>query len=290
MKIYVSSACSLKTDLSENLKELSSLGFKNIEITGNIKYSSQIVQTLFDCKKNNNLDIILHNYFPFTYDEFVINLASQDTYIKEKTVKHIACAIETTKKLENNFYTVHPGLKYDLLPLVKDNFFTRAGEHDNKRETFYSNLKAVYDNISGSAFRVGVENLAPRDKNDLFAFLCTAEDIKFFLEYCSDKPNIGILLDLGHLSVASGCLGFDKYELLDWIFNEHIEKIVEIHLSENNSYKDSHHMPSIDSWQVQYVKQYKSQLSAIPVILEGHKCATKEAFDCYMEIEKAFKE
>ena len=110
-----------------------------------------------------------------------------------------------------------------------------------------------------------------------------------FLEKYSHKENIGLLLDLGHLNIASNYLGFDKYTFLDELFNKFSHKIFEIHMSGNNGTVDNHSVNEIDSWQIKFLEKNHQKIKNIPITLEWHDSTSKNNFKKKEEILKLLK-
>jgi len=290
MKLYISSSYSSKKYLTDILLELIELRFKSIELTGNIKYSEHIIELLLKFKEENDLDLILHNYFPFQREEFVLNLASRDPEIKLKTVKQIKYSIDLSKRLGKSIYSLHPGFKNDLLPKLRDLFFIKANNKFNRKKDFYQTLNSILDQEIDSDFKIAVENLHPKNSFEVYSFLCTPDDIDSFLIYFNEISNVGILLDMGHLNIAANMLNFGRCKMLDNLFGKYYKKIFEIHISENDGTKDSHNISQVNSWQIEYLQGCKKYLKDVPLVLEWHNCASGEAFKRYEIIRNRLEE
>ena len=65
-------------------------------------------------------------------------------------------------------------------------------------------------------------------------------------------------MDLGHLNVSSTLLNFDKYIFLDKYLNEFGERVLEVHISENEGFKDQHLALKPNSWQLDVVREIKN--------------------------------
>ena len=52
--------------------------------------------------------------------------------------------------------------------------------------------------------------------------------------------NVGLLLDLGHLNISSNFFKFSKQSFLDKYISNYKDRLLEIHISENNGIKDEH--------------------------------------------------
>ncbi len=276
--LYITSLCSKKERIDEAIKELAQLGFKNIELTGKTKFYSGIKKDLFDLKNKYQLNFLIHNYFPPQADEFVLNLASEDAALKEKTLTLIKEAVGLLREFEVELYSIHPGFRKDLSPKLQDGFFANKTETFTRRENFYQMLDFVVKEIVPEGFRIAVENLCPKASTDLYSFVSSPRDIEEFLGFFQDKPNIGILLDFGHLNVTSNYLNFDKAKIAKELFLKYKDRIFEVHLSENDGYKDSHNISSIDSWQIELLAKNKEAIRDIPIVLEWHYAAGPSAY------------
>lgn len=290
MKCYISSVCSSYNNIIAILDELRALGFRNIELTGNIEYCKNIDKIILRYRNDNKIDFIIHNYLPLHEKEFVLNLAATDVKTKSKTICHIKKIIDILKKNGKDLYSIHPGFKSSLVPILKDGFFVKNSSAPNKKDDFYWNIKNSLKYAISNNFKIAVENMHPRTSRDLYSFLCTPRDIKYFLNFVKGMPNIGILLDLGHLNVAAMKLKFDKFKILSEIMQNYRNKIFEIHISDNDGHNDSHDITQIDSWQIKFLTKYKNYLNEMPVVLEWHKCATKYAFRRFKKISEILSE
>ena len=88
MIIYVSSACSSKKNIREAIEELAQLGIKNIELTGGTIYYQDYEKDILRLKEEYNLNYLVHNYFPPPQESFVLNLASLNNDIYQKSLNH----------------------------------------------------------------------------------------------------------------------------------------------------------------------------------------------------------
>ena len=61
---------------------------------------------------------------------------------------------------------------------------------------------------------------------------------------------VGLLLDLGHLNVSSTINEFDRELFLEEYLDEFGENVMEVHISENNGWKDEHLPLKQNSWQL----------------------------------------
>src|SRR3989338_11703648 len=95
-------------------------------------------------------------------------------------------------------------------------------------------------------------------KNELCLFADYLEISKLYK--IIKKTSLGLLLDLGHTSVTSHWLNFDKDEFVE----KCKDKIFAIHASNNNGLQDQHKSLTKDCWQTSKLKEFKH----VPIILE----------------------
>lgn len=288
--LYITSLCSPKRRITDGVCELAELGFRNIELTGRTEFYAHIEEGLLDFKKEYKLNFLIHNYFPPQKDNFVLNLATKNPDLREKTLNLIRQAINLSKKFGNNLYTIHPGYRYDLLPKLKEGFFIKESQRSNYKEDFYQTLNKVLDEIIPDGFKIAVENLCPQSSDERYSFLAGPEDIEQFLNYYHDRPNVGILLDFGHLNVASNRLIFDKETIVNNLFVKYPDRIFGIHISENDNQVDYHNISSLDSWQIEFLYKFKEKIRSIPIVLEWHSSANSSTYKRYKIIGNKFKD
>jgi sugar phosphate isomerase/epimerase len=286
MNCYISSSCSRHRRLEDITRELAGLGFDRIELTGNVAFEDHIEAKIMKLRSDFGVEFLIHNYLPFLPEDFVLNLASAQEKNRRKTMEHIQRAVTLVGDLEGDLYTIHPGFVHDLIPEKEDHFFIRSSHSLNDRQTFYDGLRDVIRTLAQPHFKIGVENLAPRDIREFYSFLCTPDDLFGFLEEFRDLPSVGILLDLAHWNIAAQMLSFDKREVLDLLVRKHGERIFEVHLSENDGSRDHHRITDPNSWQIDFLAEHKARLAEKSITFEWQDCASKAAFERFSMIKK----
>lgn len=280
--LYITSYCSRHRAIQEAVKELVSYGFINIELTGGTDYESYSEEELQRLKAEHGLVYLLHNYFPPQSEELVINLASENGKIRTGTLKLIKEAIQLSRVFGQNLYGLHAGYARDLIPVVGNNGLFIAGDDVNNSATaFYANLAKISTEVLQDGFRMAVENAFPDYDRAPFSMLSNPADLHVFLNFCGDHPNIGLLLDLGHLNVAAHYSGFNKELFLEELLACWPERIFEIHLSANNGAFDSHDAPTAHSFEVLSARRVLDVTGDIPVVMECHQPPSIDLFRRY---------
>ena len=257
--IYVSTSC-LKNphNIIRVLDEYEKAGFENVELGS--------VHSYFETKKlrKYNFNFIAHGYFPPPKTPFNFNLASQKKTIREKSINLAKNAIDVCVNIESPIFTFHAGFTVDPTKLGKK--FSRDGMIDRKIavDTFIESSHKILDYAHSNGIKIAMElNVVQKfnldnGKNNLLLFADYDETKKFLKNF--KKNEMGILLDLGHTSVTSHWLKFDKDE-----FVKKIRKFVSvIHVSNNNGLQDQHKELTEDCWQTSKLKDFKNK----PITLE----------------------
>ena len=96
-KAYVSTGGFKSLNGVQMIKKFSTNGILQLELSGG-KFSVNIKENLTKLSRKYNLRI--HNYFPPHNREFVINLASSNKNILNKSIKHVIGAINLAAKMK----------------------------------------------------------------------------------------------------------------------------------------------------------------------------------------------
>ena len=78
-------------------------------------------------------------------------------------------------------------------------------------------------------------------------------------------PSVGLLLDLGHLNISSNILKFDRDSFIDEYLELFGNRLLEVHISENNGFKDEHLPIKNSSWQLKVIKKISNMKSNLPI-------------------------
>lgn len=269
--IYLSSASVKNERIADSVRELASMGFRNIELSGGTKHYDGYMEDLISLKDEYGLNYIIHNYFPPPEDDFVLNLASSDEAVVSKSIRLIRNGIEAASRLGAPLYAFHPGYAVELSLIKKGIYFDYRKDggaaKQEKEAVFYGRLDDVVKSLPGDC-RIAIENLFPFSKEEDLSLLSAPDEIFGFLERFSNDPKVGLLLDLGHLNVASRYHGFDREVFLGELLERFSAKIFEVHISENDGSGDEHRLTAEDSWQVRFISANISTLKGVPLTFE----------------------
>jgi sugar phosphate isomerase/epimerase len=282
--MYVTSLCSNKSSLVDVLSELSDVGFKRVELTGNIAYEPDIETKMLELKDRHKLDLCIHNYFPPQPIAFVFNLASTDPGVKTQCRELFDQAIRISLNLGKSLFSCHPGFRHNLLPKQRDRFFITSDSEACSQDDFYNSVNEIVSAVLPQNFKLAIENLSPKSSDDDYSFIASDRDLEYFLNYYKNEARVGILLDLGHLEVAAFHCGFNMTRTLEKIIRDHGSKIFEIHVSENDGRHDAHRVTSLDSWQLDFILNNRDILKQARIVFEWHDAANATTFKRFMEI------
>ncbi len=251
--IYISTGGYSNKSVCETIKYLSEFDLHDFELSGG-KYSPSQNEDLKELSFSNNF--IVHNYFPPPKDPFVLNLASLDSEIYERSFRHIKSSIKLASQLKSPYYSFHAGFLVD--PKVSE-----LGQSVKKRNLFDKNkaLKRFISSVnllSEFAIQNNVKLLIENNvltKNNLNRFeqnpllMVDIEGTLAILEKVS--KNVGLLIDVAHLKVSARTLDFNPLEFLK-IFSLHTNAY---HLSDNDGISDSNQLVTKNSWFWPYIKK-----------------------------------
>jgi len=255
MIIYVSSACSSKKNIREAIEELAQLGIKNIELTGGTIYYQDYEKDILRLKEEYNLNYLVHNYFPPPQESFVLNLASLNNDIYQKSLNHCLKAISLSKKLGAKKLGFHAGFLIDVSVREIGKKITASQLFDRKQ--------------SLSRFRDAWLRL--QEKAEPYLILYLENNVLSYSNYQSfnqvnpllmtnyegylelkEIMGFNLLLDVAHLKVSCNSLGLN--------FEDELRKMLPfsnyLHLSDNDGKHDQNKGFNKNSELLQVLKQY----------------------------------
>ena len=231
-EIFVSTSCLGGTrDLREILEIYSAHDIENVELSSGLDYLDDVKGIL---QKHSNLNLTIHNYFPSAREPFIMNLAAQDEPIREKSMAVCKRAIALCSQFGGRLYSFHPGFRVqETLDL---NFEIRGKDlvsYDVAFGKFTRSIEDILAYAKSRGVKIALENL--EHKNEAY-MMTRPEEFAHFQEIF---PEVGVLLDLGHLKIASSRLGFKVDDFLRTVK----DSIQEVHIHENDGEQDLHSEP-----------------------------------------------
>lgn len=243
--IYISTTfASDQSSVLDVLKLCKHNGIKNLELGSNHSNELDVEQGV----QQYDFCYLVHNYFPIPKEPFVINIASADDEIYQRSVNHIFNAINFCQQIGSGLYTFHPGFLTDPDGANKD-----ASNYDFQFEDSYLKGKTyeeAYDRMveavshivpyaKARGIRIAIETEGSVLKKDHLLMQRPGEYERFFRDFSTD--DIGINLNIGHLRLASSAFGFEIQKFVDLV----ADYVVAMELSHNNGLEDEH-LPLIE--------------------------------------------
>jgi sugar phosphate isomerase/epimerase len=282
--IFVSSSCVKANYIKESVSALAEAGFKNIELSGGTEYYTDFEIDLLRLRDKYDLNYLLHNYFPPPQNHFVINLASLDSEIYERSIAHCKTAIELSKKLGGRKYAIHAGFLLDIRKEEIGSKITYTGLNDSKKAV--QKMKEAWKiliNTADDQLELYLENNVYSEtnkktflNNNPFLF-STYEGMLALKNQMEFKP----LLDLAHLKVSSSVLGLN--------FKDQIEQIIPftdyIHISGNDGFHDQNLGISDENIMIAMLKKHRIKDRTITLEIYGNMVDLIKGYELILDYD-----
>lgn len=248
-EIFVSTGAFARQDLEDTLQLALSENISRIELSSGARHRSSDLSALLGSIDQTRMKFLVHNYFPVPVRPFVLNLASDDQEMLQKTREHCKFAIDIAAKVDAPFYSVHAGFCIHLKP--EDLGQKLQGKEISKEKakvTFYESVKLLGEYAATKGVTVAIENNVAsafnlrEGRNDLLLGV-TGDDLEELMQVVN-MPNVRLLLDVAHLRVSANSLGFDAIAAIKKI----APWIIACHLSDNDGQTDSNQVLTSQSW------------------------------------------
>lgn len=271
--LYLSTSCIKNRTIIETVEELSRIT-PNIELSGGSEYDPDLLDKLLKTKRERNINFLIHSYFPPPKDHFILNFADED----EKTREFIMETMRYVKSLDIPYYSIHAGFKKSFT-LSNEVLFDSRDKNNFVLEDIGENIKWFTNEFPDK--KIALENLYPNNNNKECCFMMHIDEIVCML---SKHPDVYLLLDLGHLKNSSRSFGFNYLDAVELLFNKYSQRILEIHLSENDGIQDDHYIIYSDSIQHMILRKYASIVgqNGINITIESRNSTVKDIGECFM--------
>ncbi len=280
--IYISTSNFQTRDLGDILDLCLRNSIHNLELGSNVAYSKDNIDFVLKSRQYG-MKFIIHNYFPTPKDDFVLNLASDNNDILAKSIRLCEQALDLSAVLGAPFYSVHAGFAFHALP--KDLNMPQVGLsrilYKDAYEIFVGSIKHLVSYAFKRGVKMVVENNVIAEfnvingENKLLLLVDSDEALFFYKNIRSD--NLFCLIDLGHLKISSGMLGFNRLEYIKSM----APYTIAFHLSENNSRIDDHLKFTEDVWFKDIIFNNRDKI----LILEANNLKKEEISNTYKAIE-----
>ncbi len=238
-KLFISTTFAKdKSKISDVLSICKKNSMNNIELGSNHSYENNYLKLL----KGLNFSYLIHNYFPIPKKSFVVNIASKNKSIRNKSLKHAFKAIKLCKKINAKLYTIHPGFLED--PISSNQSKTnydfvwkkKKGNHNYLKSfnLMVNSLKKITKFAKKNQVKIAIETEGSIKKRN---FLMMQEPEEYNKLFGYFKPGeIGINLNIGHLNLAAKAFKFSKFKFVELIK----PYILALEISHNNGLEDQH--------------------------------------------------
>jgi sugar phosphate isomerase/epimerase len=231
-EIYVSTSCLGGTrDLQEILQVYRTHGIERVELSSGLDYIEDAAAVL---KRYSRLKFVIHNYFPPARVPFIMNLAAQDDEVRMPSVEICKRAVELCHCFGFGMYSFHPGFRLEgTLELGFELSSSRVVPYERSFQAFCRSVEEILEDSRRLGVKVALENLEHKNQ----AYMMTRPEE--FAQFQEIFPEVGVLLDLGHLKIASARLGFEINDFLRAVQ----DNVLEVHIHENDGEMDLHLEP-----------------------------------------------
>lgn len=207
-------------------------------------------------KQYKEFDFLIHNYFPIPRENLVINIASQNKNLRDKSVDHIFKSIDFCHEIDSRLYTFHPGFLTD--PGGSNLFRSNYDFQWDKQLLKSTNYKKSFDNMLFSLEKIikyskerkvviSIETEGSFTKKDHLLMQKPEEYIGLFHRF--NPEDLGVNLNIGHLFLASKAFKFSIEDFIDLTANY----IVAFELSHNDGLEDQHLPLQDNGWYWSYI-------------------------------------
>lgn len=238
--IYVSSSCIKKDVIAEVIELLAANGVKNVELSGGTQHYVGIEKDLCTLKERYGLKYACHAYFPPPEKPFVVNLASCNDEIYQRSIEHYNQCIKMLKQIDSSALSVHAGflVEVGINEIGKRLSNKIVYDEEMAYERFCSAYQYLAKQCNDSGIKLFLENnVLSSDNYNEFGH----HNYMMMTDYSSimkmrEQLDFNLLLDLGHLHVSARTLGLDFQKEC----RELKEYVSWMHLSENDGIVDEH--------------------------------------------------
>jgi sugar phosphate isomerase/epimerase len=279
-RLYISTSAINTQLITEAVETLAAIT-PNIELSGGSAYTPGLLDELMELKAKKGLNYLVHAYFPPAENPFLLNFADPSN----ETRAFITKTMEFVNAFNIQYYSVHAGFRNNFK--IEDELLKESGSRVSfTLADIKKNIKWFTDNFPGKG--LALENLFPNNFNKECCFMMRAAEVDELLD---DTEECGLLLDLGHLKISSGLLGFEYMEAAERIFSKYASTIAEIHVSENEGQLDDHDLITNQSLQLAFIRNHAPEIDkhGINITIETRGASLEELKESYRLLSAALK-
>jgi len=259
--IYISTLAFLGKEVNEII-EICKENNYNLEFSSGMPFNKRMSEIYL----KSSIRRQPHNYFPDPKIPFVLNLASENDIIRNKSIDHCKKGLELAKHSNSPFYAAHAGFCLDPNPNeLGQKIEIKSKFNKNKHKILFIN--SVLD-ILQTAESLNIEFLIENNVIAPFNYdgannpllCCDFNDLSWLFNKIKHEK-FGLLLDTAHLKVSCKTL---KLNLLDE-FKKISPFIKAFHHSDNDGTIDNNLKLTNEYWFLNYFKDYQNYIHVLEV-------------------------
>ncbi len=262
MKIYISTVAFLGKQANEVVR-IAEENQLNLEFSSGFPYLENM-EAMYEAYPFPKLP---HNYFPAPKDPFVLNLASANPAIRQRSIQHCLNGLKLTKIANAPFFAAHAGFCIDPDPkeLGKKLSQEQTYNREENWDLFIASVKEILKTSHQLQVPFLIENnvvaaMNIREDGDNPLFCGDPDEMLRLTDTVADR-NLGILLDTAHLKVSAKTLGFDKNNAVEQIRSQ----VKGIHHSDNDGLFDTNEALEHKYWFLQHMKHFTDYVHVLEV-------------------------
>jgi sugar phosphate isomerase/epimerase len=241
MELYLSLSAYGGVSTREALTVCWDAGIRHIELAIGPKPDADAAQAILDFRQ---LGMVYRAHHAFVWGDrhYPFNLAQPQDWNYFKRLTDYLSSIGITA------YSVHGGS------------FSKTTERIQAYTTFVENIHCLHQLCLTRGIVLGVETMYPTlGISATQNLLDNADEVT---QFCQDAPQIKIVIDLAHLNIWH-----DKSSLVlnQWL-GLPVERLLEIHISNNDGRQDIHSRITDDTWWLSQITQFPDE---VPLVLES---------------------
>jgi sugar phosphate isomerase/epimerase len=263
MQFYYSTSCLIKNHTYLEILDIyDKLKIKNVELGVCLDYNIDVTELT----RKFSFNYIVHQLFPPPKEPFVLNLASENREILNKSLEQIKRSIDFCAKSDIPLLSFHSGFRSDPDSYFKFNF-TKILDYKTSFDIFKNSLKNILEYATVKNIKIAIENNVLSEYNliegkNKLLLMCELWEYERLFEDI-DTNNFGLILDLGHLKVTANLLRFDASTFIRSLRR----KIFAVHIHENNASLDEHTCVKEGDWALDIVRTFFNN-NKIPIVNE----------------------
>lgn len=243
MEIYVSTSNFGNSPIPDLLNKLDGKRYPLVEISSGHQLSGNAWEAIEKYIDTYSAKLLLHNYSPPEHGQLLINLSDPRSDVRDNVVAFIKERMDFTRQIGSDYYSFHAGYTVPYQFGLKNYSDSERMSKDSALAIFTEELKKLVAHGEKIGVHIGVENHVSDPENSSNLILYDSDDFKtLFIEIPSDYLHLH--LDTGHAKVTGTTLQTDIYSLI----KDFPEKVMGMHLHDNNGFSDQHQPFNKDAW------------------------------------------